>query len=276
MIRALVILVCSVAPTGAVADPQPQRIEEAFSHDQIDRTLWMTERLGARVDPGGGQLKIIVPKGPPGRPPAGLKSKFRMEGDFDARAEYRIASWRRPKKQSINVEIVVEGPGGAASVIRTNHAEVGSGNSFWYGPADSKRQGAWKQVSTKDTSGWLRLKRSGGELQFFVSGPGAANFRQLGAVDYGTAPITSLSFRVSVPETESAVQVAFGKIEIEADRVVGPPRPAGSIFGPRAWLGGGVALVVAAALGAWFWRRTIRPPSGAAGGDKVGRRGRGR
>ena len=80
-------------------------------------------------------------------------------------------------------------------------------------------------------------------------GPGTANFRPLGAVDFGTAPITNVSFRVSVPETESAVQVAFGKIEIEAQRVVEPPRPAGSMFGTRAWLGGGVALVVATGFG---------------------------
>ena len=219
----------------------------------------MTERAGARVDPGGGQLTIIVPKGLQGRPPAGLKARFRIEGDFDARAQYRIGSWRRPKRQSINVEIYVEGPDGAASVMRTNHAQAGSGNSFWYGPADSKRQGAWKQVATNETSGWLRLKRLGGELQFFVSGPGAANFRPLGAVDFGTAPITNVSFRVSVPETESAVQVAFGKIEIEAQRVVEPPRAAGSMFGTRAWLGGGVVLVVATGLGAWVWRRTKRP-----------------
>ncbi|MGO8752791.1 MAG: hypothetical protein ACLQNE_43165, partial [Thermoguttaceae bacterium] len=161
MIRALAILVCSVAPIGALADPKPQRIEEAFSHDQVARVLWMTERAGARVDPGGGQLTIVVPKGPQGRPPAGLQSRFHIEGDFDARAQYRIGSWRKPKKQWINLDIVVEGPDGAASVIRTNHAELGSGNSFWYGPADSKRQGAWKQVATNETSGWLRLKRSG-------------------------------------------------------------------------------------------------------------------
>jgi hypothetical protein len=272
VILTLAIVVWSAASLCALADSPPQRIEEGFSHDRINRALWTIERVGARVDPGGGQLKIIVPKGPQGRPPAGLKARFRIEGDFDARAQYRIGSWRKPKKQGINLEIVVEGPDGAASVIRTNHAKVGSGCSFWYGPSDSKRPGAWKQVATNDTSGWLRLKRSGGELQFFASGPGPANFRQLGAIDYGTAPINSVCFQVSVPETESPVEAAFGKIEIEAERVIEPSAPAGSMFGPRSWLSMGVVLIIAAGLGMWVWRRFRHPLSGPVRGAKAGRR----
>jgi hypothetical protein len=246
-------------PACAAADSPPQRIEETFSHDRFDKALWVAEQVGARVDPAGGLLRIVVPKGPPGRPPVGLKARFSIEGDFDARAGYIIGSWSKPKKEWINLQIVVEGPDGVATVIRTNHAQVGSGYSLWYGPPpDSKRSGAWKFLASSDTSGTLRLKRTGERLHFLFCGPAAADFRELGAIDYGTAPITALKFWLVVPETGWPVEVAFPWIEIEAERLIGLPAPSGSTLGRRVWLGTGALLLVAGGLGAWAWRRAKR------------------
>lgn len=272
-ILVLVLLSSIAAPAGA-ADSQPRRIEEAFANDRFDRFLWKTDQIGARVDPVGGQLTILVPPGGEGRPPVGLKSRFTIEGDFDVRAPYRIGSWNMPKKHWINLSIVVSGPDGVATVIRTNHSQVGSGYSYWYGPADKERKGDWKQEPSKDSGGWLRLKRSGDEIQFFSSGPGEPNFHQFGAIDFGTAPITSLMFQLSVPEMPTPVTVAFGKIEIEAERVIEPPRPADSRLGLRFWLGAGVVLLVAGGLGAWAWRRARNPAGSPVSSGRPGRRGR--
>jgi hypothetical protein len=246
-------------PACAAADSPPQRIEEAFSHNRFDKALWTALQVGAQVEPRGGQLKVLVPKGPPGRPPLGLKARFRIEGDFDAQAAFTITSWQKPKKDWINVEIFVEGPDGSAAVIRNNNARGRSGYCLWYGPPPhSDHPGAYAQVAADDRSGTLRLKRSGEQLEFFFAGPGSAGFRQLGAVDFGTAPIATCIFRVTVPETESPVDVAFGKIEIEAERLIGLPVAPGSALGRRAWLGTGALLLVAGGLGAWAWRRAKR------------------
>ena len=215
---------------------------------------------------------ILVPRGGDRRPPVGFKSRFTIEGDFDVRVPYRIGSWSTPKKHWINLSIVVSGPDGVATVIRTNHSQVGSGYSLWHGPADKERKGAWKQEPSKDSSGWLRLKRTGGELEFFYSGLGEPSFRQLGAIDFGIAPITSLAFQLSVPEMATSVAVSFGKIEIEAERVIEPPRPGDSKFWPRFWLATCAVLAVAGGLGAWFWQRARNPAARPARSGKAGRR----
>jgi hypothetical protein len=259
----MMLVFIALAAGHAVAAAQPQRITEAFQRDTFDKTLWTIERLGAKVDATGGQLKIAVPKGPAGRPPVGLQSRFRIEGDFDIRAGYAITAWPMPKKEWINVTIFIEGADGAAAVFRTNHSKVGSGYALWHEAADKTRPGAWKQVATKDTKGTLRLKRSGDQLRFLFGGPAESAPRELGAISYGTSSITALRFQVIVPETLAPVEVAFGTIEIEAERLIGPKAPAGSMFGRRAWLGIGATVAVAAALAAFLWLRAGRSKRGS-------------
>ncbi len=266
----LMLQVCAHGAGRGDAAGDPQRIVETFQRDSYDKALWAIERLGATVDPAGGQLKISVPKGPAGRPPVGLLGRFRIEGDFDIRAGYAITSWPMPKKEWINLTICIEGADGAAVVMRSNHSKEGSGYALWHEAADKTRPGAWKQIATKDTRGTLRLKRSGDQLQFLVAGPAETTSRELGAITYGTSPITALTFQVVVTETQAPVEVAIGKIEIEAERLIGPQAPAGSMFGRRAWLGIGATLAGVAALAAWFWLRVGRsrrglPQSGKAG-----------
>lgn len=221
---------------GAVAgaDAQKALIREDFDQNRLDPANWSVERVGAQVDPGDGALRLVIPEGPQGRAPFGLQGLFRIEGDFGIQADYAIGTMPTPKNDWLNMEIFVEGAAGAAAVIRTNHAKEGSGYSLWYEAAGPKPAGAWKQVKTTDRSGTLRLERTGEELRFMVAGAGEKTFRELGRVGYGAGSITAVWFRVIVPETTLATDVAFDNIAIEADAIIGPPDPADSMFGPGA------------------------------------------
>jgi hypothetical protein len=253
---------CVLCADRAVAAGQTQKVEESFARDAYDKNLWAVERIGAKVDPTRAQLKIEIPKGPAGRPPLGLRARFRIEGDFDIRAGYAINAWPMPKKEWINLEVYIESADGPAAVIRTNHAKEGSGYTLWHEPADKKNSGAWKQIATKDIKGTLRLKRSGERLQFFVGGPAGDALRELGTISYGTSPVSALMFRVVVPETLTPVDVAFGKIEIEAERLIGPPGPAKWMFGRRAWMGAGAAVAGTLVIAVWLGLRSRRSKRG--------------
>ena len=65
----------------------------------------------------------------------------------------------------------------------------------------------------------------------------------LGKIPYGVAPIDTLEIRVWVPETTSVAQLEIDDIQIKAKEILLPERPAQSMMGKRAWIGGVVATV---------------------------------
>ncbi len=227
--------------------------------------------MGARSEAAGGRFEITIPAGPPGRPPFGLQGRFKVEGDFEIRAGYAATSLPMPKKDWVNVEIFVEGPNGAAAVIRTNHSKEGVGYSMWSEPPRSeKRPGVWKQVPTKDQKGVLCLQRAGATLRFLAGGGDGGALRELGTFAYGTGPVEKVTFRVVVPETASPANVAWDKIVIEADKITEAPRPALSMFGRRAWMFLAF-LACAGGGGFWYWKLRKKKPAAPPSKPKTAR-----
>jgi hypothetical protein len=236
------VALCGLSAAYA-ADSPTSRLAEDFSRDEYDRDLWAIHSADAQVDVVDQQLWIQVPAGGAARPAHGIQSLAQIEGDFTLRADYSIASWPTPDKDWINVEIFIEGADGSASVMRTNHSQEGSGYALWCEPRQG--DGAWKQVPTGDLKGTLSLQRKGDQLLFRVAGPADATPRDLGAVAFGTEPLTGVYFRLVVPETDSPVEVGFDNIAIEADRLIEPPRPSESSVRRRLWLGALLPLLLA-------------------------------
>jgi len=261
------------ASAGTAADEPPPRkeIREDFDSKAYDRQLWTLRQVGAQVDLQNQQLRLRVPRGRAGRPPIEMEGGFRIEGDFDIKVDYSLTSFPRPAAEWINVEIFVEGPVdteteeagsvappvGSAAVIRTHHSKEGSGYSLWHEPAPgSQAEGAWKQIPTSDTSGILRLTRTGKTLRFLVAPSADKEFRQVGIVEYGTGPVAKLSFRLVVPETTSSVEIGLDNVAITADRIEVPPVET-SMLGPVAW--GGIAAVMLVVICAIVWHQFIQP-----------------
>lgn len=181
--------------------------------------------------------------------------QLRIEGDFDIRMDYELVDFPRPKREWINAEIFIEGPDGKAAVIPVNHSEHGSGCSLWFEPAAGRSDsGKWHQVPSDDVRGTLRLERVGKTLRYHRCADGNELFEELGIVEFGADMVYNVEFRVLVPETKTAVRVQIDNVIVEADRLIGPPSPAQSIFGPASWIGAIVVVVIAGGLSLWWWR----------------------
>ncbi|WP_145368733.1 hypothetical protein [Maioricimonas rarisocia] len=170
-----------------------------------------------------------------------MKSRFRLEGDFDIRAEFSIESLPMPRDGWINVELFIDGPGGPASVMRTNHSTEGAGFSCWWEPPAKGVPGVWTHVGSESKRATLQLKRERDLLTFHILNPGkmldssqeTPDQIQLSSVKYGTLPIDRVELRVAVPETETRGNVAFHNVSIDADEIP-ESMAAGSPIGPGA------------------------------------------
>jgi hypothetical protein len=250
------------------AATEQAQVREAFDSQNFDRDRWSIDPRscpGLKSDLLANALHLVIPPGSANRPPAGLQGKFKIEGDFEIRMDYLARSLPRPQKDWSNVEIEIEGGGGAAAVIRTHHSKEGQGYTLWFGPSKgSGKAGKWKQIPTNASAGTLRLERSGGLLRYWVADQGQEP-RKLGEVDYGTDPVDRVNIRVTAPASRSATDVTFDNIEVKADRIVGPSATAKPLL--RRWETWVAALVVFSSLGALGYR-AMRRPTGPS--DRIG------
>jgi hypothetical protein len=252
-------LVCffTIAPSSvdAAGWPESTTLIESFDGGKLDSSNWMIDPMsppGVKFDLVADGLRIRLPPGTHGRPPAVMQSRFEIEGNFDIRLSYRIGSLPKPKREWSNIEIYIDGQDGQAAVIRTNHAEVGPGYTLWYGPPKgSNKKGAWKHIPNRDDVGTLRLERSGRRLRF-EAGYRPDGLREIGEVDFGDGTVEKLQFRLLVPETQADTDVAFEDVRVRADRLIGAPPPSKTMFGPRAWLGVVLVLLAASSVGIWI------------------------
>jgi hypothetical protein len=279
---ALIGLVLFVAvATVHAQDGELTEIRENFDGARWSRHWWSIDQhspRGVKVDLSGNALHFVVPPGPAGRPPAAMKGRFFLEGDFDVRVDYAAKSLPQPKSEWINIQVFIDGAGGPAAVIRTNNSTAGSGYSLWWEPHREGAKGGWAHEPTESLKGTLRLTRVGETLRFWYAenvvpslrdgdptdavatladtDPADEGFVEIGSAKYGADAITSVELWVSVPELPSPVDVTFDNLVVSADRIRDPSVPAPSAVGPR----GAYRLIAAGcagvlAIAAWLtWR----------------------
>lgn len=157
----------------ATADgSEPAQLRENFSDGRWDAHWWSVDTRsppGVKVNTEGEALRFVVPPGPDGRPPAVMKGRFRLEGDFEIRTDFSIEELPMPKTGWTNIEVFIEGGAGPASVMRTNHSTEGSGFSMWWEPSKKGTPGSWKHFKAESKQATLQLKRKGDKLTFTSS-----------------------------------------------------------------------------------------------------------
>lgn len=268
--RLLTWLVCAMTLVGAGrAESELTEIREGFDDGQWNRHWWSVDQRsppGVKVDVSGKSLRFVIPAGGAERPPATMKGRFRLEGDFDIQVGYEAKALPQPKTGWINIQIFIDSAAGPAAVMRTNHSAEGPGYSLWWEPVQEGVAGAWMQEPTKSVKGALRLTRRGEALRFLYADnvdrslserdAADAGFVEIGSVKYGSLPVTHIELWVTVPETQSAVDVSFDDVVVEADKIVDPSVAADSPVGPRAWKWLlSAAVVIAAGFAVWrVWR----------------------
>jgi hypothetical protein len=227
-------------------------LREEFNGTAIDLPRWQVQQTGARVTPKDGELRAVFPPGRSRSSTVGLDSRFKIEGDFEIRVDYRLIAVESPKKanEEIKVDILVEGPDGKASVMRGIRLRNGDWYACWADrTADTPDAGVWNETETKDRSGSLCLRRSGEQLAFLVTGPDE-ELRELHSIPYGLAPIDKLWLRVWVPSNEKPVEIACDNLQIEANRLLMPS----SNRSRFSWAVTSAAVALAMAAGAaWYW-----------------------
>jgi hypothetical protein len=137
-------------------------VSDNFTGATVNKRLWQPfeESQSVRLSQQGGELRIQIDGGSVDHG-AGINSKFRLKGDFDAIVDYRLISWPPangvrlgfeggPNDQGFMVKRVSFGPDELPNQGEAYFAFF-SDASQWYG----------NQVTTTDTQGSLRLTRVG-------------------------------------------------------------------------------------------------------------------
>lgn len=257
------ILVIAVAT--ALVSASAQEIEVDFRSDQIDRALFFSDVKGSKgrwlVTSQNG-LVAAIPKGPVDRPPIKYTSRFDLEGDFEVVADYVVGVLPAPRvpagkdvgAASNNIELVISGPGGWATV---NRRSTHDGEVWGYYAEVGGRASPSKGWPGEGKAGRLAVRRAGDQL-VFLRGIEAGPLEELGAIDFFREPVTEVSLQVNAWNSTDGVEVSFPGVRIKADRII---RRDGGGASPS-WLGPArvlcllaVAAGLAIAVLLWVRRR---------------------
>ncbi len=246
---AIVIVAISIPTIARQSRAGPDRLGETFSGRRFDRHTWMMESFppGGQFDISNDSLHLLIPPGGLGRPPASLKGRFGLEGNFALRVDFSLDRWPAPMAEWTNLEIEIGGDDGRAAIIRTRHVDHGDGYVAWSQRKDPASDGLWRQVPTSASSGTLRLVRKGAVLSFWAADPGSEQ-QLLDITEFGTSRVDSVAFRVTVPAIRGAVEARIDNITVEADRIVVEPRLPDPP--PRRWDGAGPTIALLVTLAA--------------------------
>jgi hypothetical protein len=170
---ALVLAICFLpVPLSWAQTPADNIFYDNFNDNSIDPNLWQDPGLyeGATISETNQRLEITVPPGGE----ADLLAKNNLYGDFDLKVDFNLLSWPIPNGVSVGI-----GAGSDAIDLVIKRAS--------YGPADpgGQREIYWAyfayaggpettaEVPTTDTSGKLRMKRTGNKVEMFYGKNGA-------------------------------------------------------------------------------------------------------
>ena len=204
-----------------------EKLNVDFQSDKVDRSLFSPDVKDSkgqwRVTSANG-LVAAIPKGTAERPPIKYVSRFDLEGDFEIIAEYRIVNLPTPHvppgkdlgAASNNVELVVSGPGGWATVNRRN---TGTGEVWGYFAQIGNRESRSKGSPGKGKAGCLAVRRQGDRL-IFLRGEEASRLEELGTIDFFREPISEVSLQINAWNSTDAVDVGFPRVQISADRII--------------------------------------------------------
>jgi hypothetical protein len=226
-------------------------LRDDFSQKTLNPAHWSRLTLADAVQVKDGQLHLVIPRGPDGRPPVGVQSRFQIDGDFDVRVDYGLVSVPAIKTGDIRVHLSVHGPGIAGAMAHFIQPWGPHQQVFWrWRDKERGLSDVWIASRTTERSGSMRLHRLGEDLIGYVAGPGG-EFRELGRTSFGNGSITSFMLSAAFPATDGNLEITYDNVEIQADRI--------TLLTPgsrhRRWLWpAGIALSVAVAAAAWYWR----------------------
>ena len=252
------VMISALALPGAFTDV----VDLDFSSQDYDRTLFRPNlrQSRGRWEVKDGALHAIIPKGPVGRPPIGFVGLFGLEGDFDFFIDYRLLAFPKPAAASgknraegdNTVEISVSGPAGWVVVSR-KHLPIGERVSI-YGELTGMRRCKSELMPVGGDSGRLEARREGEIIHFYRSEGGEPAI-EIGAIPFGSGPVSDVSVQLYGMNTTDALDVQISRIHVEADWIGRGPGTGSSRRPMLTW-----SLAIAGTLGIglaarWFATR---------------------
>ncbi|QDU09850.1 DUF1583 domain-containing protein [Gimesia aquarii] len=184
-----------------------------------------------------GTVRLILPtnKGVLMKKPAkanipviGFGTRFRIHGDFEISASYKIPSWTQPKKgygqgPSIYIRLSDE-PETSALIGRLQRPKEGHVYSTSLSrTVDEKRKYDVKLYNTKFNSGVLRLTRNDKTISFSIKEEQNNEFIKLREVEFSDANVDLIRIGLQQSDTETPVQVIWETLDVKAESLLDLP-----------------------------------------------------
>jgi hypothetical protein len=224
-IKALVVsfLVISVCPIYS-ALCHAGTISDNFDGTIINPRLWQpfAESQSVRVFQQGGELRIQIDGGSVHHG-AGINSKFRLKGNFDATVDYRLISW----PPANGVSLGFEGPSADSNQvflikrISFSADEPQSPQEVYSASFQNGEDWSGSMVPTTDSQGSLRLTRVGSVLTGYFKQNGV--WQQIASHDYSASGykewVEITLWAIGPPPAGQNVDIAFDNFQVTYDQL---------------------------------------------------------
>ncbi len=140
-------------------------ITDSFDDNSMNTKLWQVDKNGLpTVKEVNQEVEVSIPANIQGESWAGYTSRFALRGDFDMQVDYRALSW--PSNSGASIELWF-GP----DVAFSNRVDyINSGEVY---EASFTENAPYFSVATADTSGKLRITRTGNTVTSYYWSSGA-------------------------------------------------------------------------------------------------------
>jgi hypothetical protein len=166
IIFGLLLTSCLLSVSSLLA----RTITDNFSGASLNTGLWVDiSQGGPSISQTSGQLQVTIPGTSTGDWNGNIQSKFILIGDFDVQADFSLLNW--PADNGIRVGIRATG-----AVER-----VGAGAGFGEEYLTDFGGNLLGRVGTVDTSGALRMTRTGNILEGFYRAEDGVSWTSLGS-----------------------------------------------------------------------------------------------
>jgi len=149
---------------------------------------------------------------------AGVQSTYLLRGDFDIEVAFDSQGTPATNSWQGALEVIFpEEPEGSFARIGRGYSD---GHQYEFQVVVDSQTMVQKQVAAAETSGKLRLRRTGNLIRGYARV--GENWLEIGQWNYGSSPNAAVAIRSRQGDGEPAVAIAFDKFRVTVGTVSGP------------------------------------------------------
>ena len=214
----LIVFICPLYTSPCAAGT----ISDNFSGAAINKRLWQPfeESLQTHLSQQGGELRIQIDGGSVDHG-AGINSKFRLKGNFDATVDYRLISWPPANGVRLGFEGGPNDRGFMVKRVSYRPDEPPNPKENYFAYFNNGSQWSGNNVPTADSQGSLRLTRVGSVLTGYFKQNGV--WQQIASFDYSPSGyiewVDIALWAIGDPPVGQNVEIAFSNFQATYDQI---------------------------------------------------------